>query len=445
MPKLNPGDYYRLPWNLNDNVLAWLEPTKRCNLYCEGCYSRNDPKSDKTLEQIRADLEVFRRNRRIDSVSIAGGDPLVHPDIVEIVRMVRHDFGYKPMINTNALALTPELVRDLKRAGLFGFTLHIDSSQRRAGHQDHTEASLNNLRLHYAEMVAAEGDISVAFNATIFRHTLCDVPVMMDWAHQHIDVVHGMVFVLFRTTRAAEHDYFAGGQPVDVEKPIYFGQARNPSPIMADEVVATIRERHPEFEPSSYLGGTHDPQSLKWIVSVRVGTKDRIHGYFGPRFTEALQSGHHLLFGRYMAYVNPKSLQHGRGTAAVLAPFDPGALRAANGYLRSVIENPRVLLQRMHMQTVIIIQPVDFLADGSANMCDGCPDMTVHDGQLVWSCRLDERMEHGCWLTAAPRGDCVGLPGASRRRCDSGLPGAKIPSVVPVVPAVPRTDPPSNR
>jgi len=36
-------------------------------------------------------------------------------------------------------------------------------------------------------------------------------------------------------------------------------------------------------------------------------------------------------------------------------------------------------------------------------MCDGCPDMTVHNGELVWSCRLEERMEHGCWLSAAPR------------------------------------------
>ena len=46
---LSPTDYYRLPWTLTDNVLGWLEPTKRCNLYCEGCYSRNDPRSDKTL------------------------------------------------------------------------------------------------------------------------------------------------------------------------------------------------------------------------------------------------------------------------------------------------------------------------------------------------------------------------------------------------------------
>ena len=72
--ELKPTDYYRLPWSLTDNALSWLEPTKRCNLRCEGCYSRNDPNSDKTLDQIRGDLEVLAGQRRVDSISIAGGE-----------------------------------------------------------------------------------------------------------------------------------------------------------------------------------------------------------------------------------------------------------------------------------------------------------------------------------------------------------------------------------
>jgi hypothetical protein len=58
---------------------------------------------------------------------------------------------------------------------------------------------------------------------------------------------------------------------------------------------------------------------------------------------------------------------------------------------------------RLHFQSILIIQPVDMLEDGRMNMCDGCPDMTVDNGELVWSCRLDERTLHGCFLTAAPK------------------------------------------
>jgi hypothetical protein len=59
---------------------------------------------------------------------------------------------------------------------------------------------------------------------------------------------------------------------------------------------------------------------------------------------------------------------------------------------------------KLHMQTFTIIQPVDLMADGRANMCDGCPDMTVYNGQLYWSCRLEEIKSHGCFMQAVPRG-----------------------------------------
>jgi len=130
MTELNHLDYYRLPWNLTDNSISWLEPTAKCNLYCEGCYRLNEKDGHKSLEQIREDLDVFVKLRKADGVSIAGGDPLTHPDVVEIVKEVKKR-GMKPIINTNGLALTKELLTELKKAGVFGFTFHIDSKQGR--------------------------------------------------------------------------------------------------------------------------------------------------------------------------------------------------------------------------------------------------------------------------------------------------------------------------
>jgi MoaA/NifB/PqqE/SkfB family radical SAM enzyme len=85
---LDHNKYYRLPWNLPDNAISWLEVTKACNMYCEGCYSGNDPKGHKSLDKIKHDLEIFKKYRKTDGISLAGGDPLVHPDIVEIVRLI---------------------------------------------------------------------------------------------------------------------------------------------------------------------------------------------------------------------------------------------------------------------------------------------------------------------------------------------------------------------
>jgi len=404
MPTLDPSRYYRLPWSLNDNVLVWLEPTKRCNLYCEGCYSRNEKKYDKTVAQIRADLEVFKANRRFDSVSITGGDPLVHDDIVEIVRMISKDYGLKPIVNTNALALTPEIVRDLKKAGCFGFTFHIDSGQHRpGGWTGKNDLELCELRLKYAQMVADAGGMSVAFNSTVYPHTLHHVPGMLKWAREHIDIVNSMVFILFRTSRTTDFDYYAMGKPVDPKELVYYDESKLPAPLTAQDIVAKIRESDPAFEPCAYLGGTKDPQSFKWLVTGRVGDKEGIQGYVGPKFMELMQSSHHLLFNKYVAYSDPAALKMGRALMAGGALVDPSLRSAALGYAKSLLTNPMKALRRQYFQSIAIIQPIDFMADGETNMCDGCPDMTVHNGELVWSCRLDERLRYGCFLTAAPR------------------------------------------
>jgi organic radical activating enzyme len=97
--RLDHRGLYRLPWSLPDNSISWLEPTAACNLACHGCYRANEPKSHKSLEQIDADLEVFTRLRTADGISVAGGDPLCHPEIVDIVGMI-HERGIKPILNT---------------------------------------------------------------------------------------------------------------------------------------------------------------------------------------------------------------------------------------------------------------------------------------------------------------------------------------------------------
>jgi hypothetical protein len=52
----------------------------------------------------------------------------------------------------------------------------------------------------------------------------------------------------------------------------------------------------------------------------------------------------------------------------------------------------------------MIIQPVDFLESGLQNMCDGCPDMTIYNGELVWSCRMEELKHFGTWVRTVPLG-----------------------------------------
>lgn len=390
---------YRLPWSLSDNTISWLEPTSKCNIYCEGCYRANVNKH-KTLEEVSADLDVFERHRIFDGVSIAGGEPLIHPDIVKIVELVTKR-GYKPIVNTNGVALNEELLRRLRDAGLVGLTIHIDSKQTRPDWRGKTEQELCELRLQYAQMAANVGGLSCAFNSTVYEDTVDAVPDLIDWAQKHIDIVHVMVFICYRAAITEEFDYYAGGRKVDMDPVAYAYTARKMrTDITSPELVAKIRERHPDFSPCAYLNGTEKADSFKWLLTTRIGTKDKIYGYMGPKTIEALQVLHHLATGRYLAYASPKLLSMGKSTMW-LWPFDR-EIRKAFG---KAFLDPSLTFKKAHLQSVMIIQPADILPDGRQNMCDGCPDMTVWDGRLAWSCRLEECMKFGQFVRMVPRAE----------------------------------------
>jgi uncharacterized protein (DUF952 family) len=394
-------ELYRLPWSLPDNAIAWLEPTRKCNLACLGCYRENDPRGHKTLKEVRHDLDVFKRYRTVDGVSIAGGDPLLHPEIVEIVRMVARD-GLKPIVNTNGLALTPQLLGALKAAGVAGFTFHVDSKQNRPHWKDKTEIELCELRRHYAEMVAAAGGIGCSFNATVYEDTLRYVPDLVAWAQRNIETVHTIVFIAFRQgVVGGAFDHYVKGVPVDLSAMPYVTTDQTPHELQSTDIVTEIRKRFPDFAPAAYLNGTEQPDTLKWLLSGRLGTRERVYGYVGARSMEAAQAFHHLATGRYLAYTGPRALAHGRAML-LLSALDPHLRPIARRWLTAGLRRPSRLLAKLHFQSVMIIQPADVYADGRQNMCDGCPDMTVWNDRLVWSCRLEEPERFGDFVQMVP-------------------------------------------
>ena len=403
--RLNHLRYYRLPWNFADNGISWLEPTTDCNLRCEGCYRDPTGPGHKTLEQVRADLEVFKKLRKSDCMSIAGGDPLVYPQIVELVKIIK-DMGWKPIINTNGLALDNRLLWELKNAGVYGFTFHIDTSQKRPKVKAATETELNDLRLQYAKMLAEARGIACSFNATISEKTIHEVPEMVKWAQRHANIVHTMVFILFRAPNlTGDFDLFANGKKIEIEgtyKDSAWGGERY---LMAPDVVEKIREADPEYEPSAYLNGTANPTSLKWLLANRIVLNGERMGYVSPRFMELVQTFNHLFTGTYLSYARPKSVAMGKMAAFFGGLVDKQMRRIFFRIIKQSLASPLNFFRPAYLQSFMIIQPVNFEADGRQDMCDSCPDITVYDGKLVWSCRMEELNNFGAFIQTVPRGN----------------------------------------
>ncbi|MHB9031810.1 MAG: radical SAM protein [Anaerolineae bacterium] len=391
---LEKHDLYRLPWSMNDNPIAWLEVTDICNLHCEGCY-RQHMTGHKTLEQVKEEVLFFKRWRNPDNVSIAGGEPLIYPHIVELVRFIAQQ-GIKPIILTNAQALKPDLLHELKLAGLSGFTIHIDSHQDRKGWEGKSEADLNALRQQYADMIAAEKGLYVIFNSTVYPSTYNQVPDVMAWGQKNLDRVHGLVFITYRTTTTSDtRAVDAASQEIDLSKLSYSRESFDEKFVTGPEVHDMLQQHCPEYEAGCYLGGSISHTSFKWLIGTVIGTKGHAYGAMGKRSMEVVQAGHHWVKGTYLAY--PSSSRIG-SLVFMLSPWDKSVRQALGRRVKDMLLHPSRLFKGVYIQSIGIIQAPDILEDGRTDMCDSCPDITILDGKLVNSCRMDEFRLYGGFI-----------------------------------------------
>ena len=230
------------------------------------------------------------------------------------------------------------------------------------------------------------------------------MPDIVEWGRQHIDIVHVVVFIAFR--QASEDfieplEFSVGDNQVSMKDLVYSRPSGTKRlDISSRDITAVIRERFPDFSPSAYLNGTEKPDSLKWLLSAYMGTKKKVYGCVGPRFMELVQSYQHFRDGRYTAYSPPSTLSRGRSLAAFTWFLDRGMRKILGNYLTHSLARPLRGFPKLHFQSVMIIQPIDVLEDGRLNMCDACPDITVHNGELVWSCRLEEHKKFGGFAKA---------------------------------------------
>lgn len=106
------------------SMVAW-NISARCNLRCAHCYigpEALDGDTDGTSWRETAD-EIAALGA--GAVFLAGGEPLLHPEIDDVIRRL-HDGGSHVFLNTNALLLTAERCRALIAAGLDGIIVGFD-------------------------------------------------------------------------------------------------------------------------------------------------------------------------------------------------------------------------------------------------------------------------------------------------------------------------------
>lgn len=197
-------------------ILGLIDVTNRCNLLCPVCFANaavSGSLYEPTFEEIRQMLQNLRNNLPVPAPAIqyAGGEPTVRKDLVELVKLAREEGFTHTQIATNGIRLAkrPELVHDLKEAGLNTVYLQFD------GVTEEPYIQIRNKNLLAIKLEAIENcrkeDMGIVLVPTLVKDVNDDqIGKIIKFAVNNIDVIRGIVF---------QPVSFAGRTPADqVEK-----------------------------------------------------------------------------------------------------------------------------------------------------------------------------------------------------------------------------------
>jgi len=179
--------------------LANVDLTNRCNLTCPVCFANANAAGylyEPDMAQVRKMLQALRNERPVAGriVQFSGGEPTIHPDFVEIVRMAR-EMGFTQLqVATNGLMFTdPEFTQRVAEAGMHTLYLQFDGVREETYRRTRGEPLLDK-KLKCIENVRKAG-MKICFVPTIVKGINDDqIGDIIRLALEHIDTVSAISF-----------------------------------------------------------------------------------------------------------------------------------------------------------------------------------------------------------------------------------------------------------
>ena len=106
-------------------ILVHIIPMRRCNLDCGYCNEYDDVSKPVPIEEMRARLDILA-DMGTSIITISGGEPLMHPELEEVIRHIRRRGMIAGMI-TNGFLLSKQRIQSLNEAGLEHLQISIDN------------------------------------------------------------------------------------------------------------------------------------------------------------------------------------------------------------------------------------------------------------------------------------------------------------------------------
>lgn len=336
-----------------------IETNRTCNIICDNCYNVNKDYV-KSYQQIIAEIDLLLKKRKLQTLTLMGGEPTLHPEIDRIVAYVKSKKVLCQILTNGVLLLKDNgdgLLHALQVAGIDRVALHVDSGQHSV-HEDveYTRGILFDLlerkKMHFSLSITIDTEENGCVSHLVKRYA----------KYRYFDGIVG---------------FMASNQVT----PKY------PEKKLNDEYAAISRTLG--IEPTAYIPSNMDNSEIRWliyyfiinshtgtIIPVPLGINRmffRLYRFFVGRFP-------------FMVHIPPK-LSGFAGLTIVASEivFSP---RNARRYLRWINWQSFLFSTRFHF-IAFQVPPETNDSSKPIELCLHCPDATIRNGLLMPLCLAD--------------------------------------------------------
>jgi MoaA/NifB/PqqE/SkfB family radical SAM enzyme len=189
--------------------LAHMVVTRNCNLSCAYCNEYKKAALPLPLPRLKRQIDRLRELGTL-MLTLSGGEPLLHPEVYEILHYARGKFLATSII-TNAYLLNDEAIDKLNAAGLTSAQISIDGVMPNKV----TVKALSPLRSKL-DTVARKARFMVNINSVIGPTPLAELVEIFEYARRNG----------FSTTAQVVHDSKGQLLPVEEDLRAYSGLAK---------------------------------------------------------------------------------------------------------------------------------------------------------------------------------------------------------------------------
>ena len=359
---------YLLPWNEGDNPNGWMEPTTYCQLKCPGCYRGLD-KDDHIayhvdFKELSQQVDWFIKNRNIQTISIAGGEPLLYPQLNDLVKYC-NEKDLRVMVYSNGVALNKEKLVELKNSGVTQIVLHVDRYQERPDLD--SGKTIDDLRAHFCDLFREVGGIHLGFIQPISTDYVKEVDRMKEFAKENIDVINLVVFSLYQEICWNDQTKESINTSINID------------------TITDRLELVDDFEPGAYLPSEQNLNDITWLFGIKFGLPNFTVGYFSSQLYKKVheryrrRNGRSLFISRHNRIIPLKLVKYifVKSVFKLLFKFVSARLL---GKLKT---------REMYLQTVLVLRGPIKKGD-KWDLCQSCPDRMIYKGKLIPSCILED-------------------------------------------------------